>query len=162
VSIIGNGLLYGGAITGYLLLCMLVFSPRVWGYMDYPDIVKKKVPAQTPREKRLALLTGLPWIAFLLAFPVWSTFALKAELGGRILFATAFLNVLVMFAAATFGDLILLDWLIISRITPKFVIIPGSAREDYRDFSHHFRGHAKAAALMVILALIIAGLASPI
>jgi hypothetical protein len=159
MSVIGNGLLYGAILTGYLLLCMLIFSPRVWGYTDYPDIVKKKVPAQTTGEKRLALLIGLPWIAFLLAFPVWSTFALKAEMGGGIPFATAFLNVLVMFAAATFGDLVLLDWLLISRITPEFVVIPGSDREDYKDFSHHFKGHAKAAVVMIVFALIIAGLA---
>jgi len=61
---------------------------------------------------------------------------------------------------ATLGDLVLLDWLLISKITPKFAIISGSIKEDYQDFSHHFRGHAKAAILMIILGLIIAGVIS--
>jgi hypothetical protein len=55
---------------------------------------------------------------------------------------------------------VLLDLLLVSRITPRFVIIPGSVKEDYKDFSHHFKGHAKAAILMIILGLIIAGFIS--
>lgn len=84
----------------------------------------------------------------------------QGQTGGQVLFETAFLHVLVMFAAAAAGDLVLLDWLVISRITPKFVIIPGTVRKDYRDFSHHFKGHAGGAVLMILLAAIIAGLAS--
>jgi hypothetical protein len=154
-----HGLFYGIVVTGYLFLIMIAFSPRVWGYMDYPDIVKRKVPAQTRKEKRLASIVGLPWFVFVAGFPVFSTFALKSKLGGEIPFAAALLNVLVMFLFATLGDLVLLDWIVISKITPKFVIIPGSTKEDYKDFSHHFKGHAKAAIPIVILGLIIAGLA---
>jgi hypothetical protein len=157
--IITHGLFYGLVVTGYLFLVMISFSPRVWGYMDYPDIVKRKVPAQTRKEKRLGAIVGLPWFVFVAGFPVFSTFALKSKLGGEIPFMAALLNVLVMFFFATLGDLVLLDWIIVSKITPKFVIIPGSAKEDYRDFSHHFKGHAKAAIPMIILGFIIAALA---
>ena len=51
---------------------------------------------------------------------------------------------MTMFTVANMGDLFFLDWLIVSKITPKFVIIPGSEAEDYKDFSHHYKGHAKA------------------
>lgn len=157
---ITHGLIYGVVSTGYLFLFMIMFSPRVWGYKDYPDIVKRKVPAQTKKEKALGAIVGLPWFVFVLGFPVYSTFALKSKLGGEISFTTALLNVVVMFLFATLGDLVLLDWLVISKITPKFVIIPGTDKKDYKDFSHHYIGHAKAAIPMIILALIIAGLAS--
>jgi hypothetical protein len=158
--IITNGLFYGAALTGYLFLFMITFSPRVWGYKDYPDVVKKKVPAQTRKEKMLGAVVGLPWFVFVLGFPVFSTLALKSKLGGEIAFAAASLNVLVMFIFATLGDLVLLDWILISKITPKFVIIPGSVKEDYKDFSHHFKGHAKAAVPLVVLCLAIAALVS--
>jgi len=158
--IITQGLIYGGILTGYLLLFMITFSPRVWGYTDYPDIIKKKVPAQTKKEKKLAAIVGLPWLVFVLGFPVFSTFTLKANLGDTIPFTTAFLNVIAMFVFATLGDLVLIDWIIISKITPKFVIIPGSVEADYKDFSQHFIGHAKAAVPMIFLAFIIAGIAS--
>jgi hypothetical protein len=155
-----HGLFYGIIVTGYLLLIMIGFSPRVWGYQDYPEVVKRKVPAQTKKEKITALIIGLPWFVFVASFPVYSTLALKSKLGGEISFFTALLNVLLMFLLATLGDLALLDWLLISRITPKFVIIPGSIKEDYKDFSDHFRGHAKAAILLIIVGLISAGFIS--
>ncbi|GEM_PF-522746 len=158
--IITHGLFYGLVVTGYLFLIMISFSPRVWGYMDYPDIVKRKVPAQTRKEKKLGAIVGLPWFVFVVGFPAFSTFALKSKLGGEIPFLAALLNVLVMFFFATLGDLVLLDWIIVSKITPKFVIIPGSVKEDYKDFSHHYKGHAKAAIPIIILAFIIAALAS--
>lgn len=151
-----HSLFYGVVVTGYLLLMMMAFSPRVWGYSDYPDAVKRKVPAQTKKEKTLAAILGLPWFVFVAGYPVYSTLTLKSKLGGEISFITALLNVLVMFLMATLGDLVLLDWLLISRITPKFVIIPGSVKEDYKDFSHHFKGHAKAVVPMILLGLIIA------
>jgi hypothetical protein len=155
-----HGLIYGAVTTGYLLLMMVTISPRIWGYADYPRVVKDKVPPQTRQEKVVGAIIGLPWILFVFGFPVYSTIALKAEMGGNLAFARAFLNLVVLFACTTFGDLVVLDWLIISKITPRFVIIPGSAREDYKDFSHHFRGHAKAAVAMIVMALILAAWAS--
>jgi len=157
-----HGLFYGAVTTGYLFVFMITISPRVWGYADYPVAVKNKVPPQTRREKTLGAIIGLPWIVFVIGFPVYSTFVLKAELNGDISFPRAFLNVMALIVCATFGDLVLLDWLIISKITPKFAIIPGSSKDDYKDFSHHYRGHAKAAGPMIIFALILAALASAI
>jgi hypothetical protein len=156
--ILTHGLIYGGILNGYLLLFMITFSPRVWGYKDYPDVIKKKVPAQTRKEKILGVVVGLPWFLFVLGFPVFSTFALKSRMGDEISFLTAFLNVFVMVLLGTLGDLVLLDWLLISKITPPFVIIPGTVKEDYRDFSHHYKGHARASVPLIVFALIIAGL----
>jgi hypothetical protein len=155
-----HGLFYGVFATGYLFLIMITISPRVWGYHDYPDNIKKKVPAQTKKEKTLAWIVGLPWLIFVPGFPVFSTFALKAKLGGEISFSTAVLNALVLFFVATLGDLVLLDWIIVSKITPKFVIIPGTVKEDYKDFSHHYKAHAKATVPIILLCLIIAGIVS--
>jgi len=135
---------------------MIAFSPRVWGYSDYPEVVKRKVPVQTRKEKIVAAILGLPWFVFVLGFPVYSTLALKSKLGGEIPFFIASTNVLGMFLSATLGDLVLLDWLLVSRITPRFVIIPGSVKDDYKDFSHHFKGHVKAIIPMIIIGLIIA------
>jgi len=137
---------------------MITTSPRVWGYHDYSDNIKKKVPGQTKEERRKAWIIGLPWLVFVPGFPVFSIFVLKAKLGGEISFATALLNALVLIFAATLGDLVLLDWMVISRITPKFVIIPGTVKEDYKDFSHHYKAHAKAVFPLILLCLIIAGL----
>jgi len=156
--IVMNGLFYGLVGTGYLFLMMIALSPRVWGYKDYPDVVKEKVAPQTRKEKTLAIIVGLPWFIFVLGFPVFSTFALKTRLRGEISFATAFLTVFVQFLCFSIGDLVFLDWLVISKITPKFVIIPGTNRDDYKDFTHHFKAHAKAAVPIIVLCLVIAGI----
>ena len=158
--ILTHGLFYSLVVTLYLFLMMVTLSPRVWGYSDYPPVVKDKVPPPTRGERRLALIIGLPWFFFGFAFPIYSTLLLESKLSGEIPFSAAFLNIFVMFLLATFGDLVILDWLVVSRITPKFVIIPGSEREDYRDFTHHYRGHAKAAPIMLIIAAVIGALIS--
>ena len=154
--ILSNSLFYGAAVTAYLLGVMVSTSPRVWGYADYPQVVRSKVPTQTSAEKRLALIVGLPYFIFALGFPVYSTLLLKSKLAGEIPFWIALLNLLALFLAATLGDLVILDWLIVSRITPRFVIIPGTSKEDYRDFSHHYWAHARAAVAIFLLALILA------
>ena len=156
--LITHGLFYAAVVTGYLFLLMITTSPRVWGYGDYSQAIKDKVPVQTTREKLLATIVGVPWFAFVLGFPILSTYALKSKLGDEIPFWTAFLNLFVLIALVNLGDWGILDWLVISKITPKFVMIPGTVEEDYKDFSHHFKAHMKAAPLQILICLIIAGI----
>jgi hypothetical protein len=156
--LITHGLSFAIIVNGYILLVMILTSPRIWGYTDYPEVIKNKVPPQTKREKLLATLIGLPWFIFVLGFPVFSTYALEAKLGSEIPFSIAFLNVLVLTLLATLGDLVILDWLLISKITPKFVIIPGSEEADYKDFSHHYKAHARAVVGLVLVCFIMAGI----
>jgi len=103
-------------------------------------------------------MVGLPWFIFVLGFPIFSTYVLKSKLRDEISFLIAFLNLLVLFVLATVGDLVILDWLIVSKITPRFVIIPGSEKADYKDFSHHYKAHAKALVILILMCLIIAGI----
>lgn len=155
-----HGLFYAVVVTGYLFLIMVTTSPRVWGYNDYSQAIKDKVPPQTKGEKKLAMLIGLPWFIFTLGFPVVSTLVLKAKLSGDISMGVAFLNLTVLFLFLTVGDLLILDWLIVSKVTPEFVIIPGTLKEDYKDFSHHFKGHAKALIVIVPIFLVLAAIIS--
>jgi hypothetical protein len=155
-----HSLLFAAVANAYLFLVMISTSPRVWGYADYPEAITNKVPPQTRREKRLALLVGLPWFVFILGFPLLSAYSLKSGLGRQISFWTALLNVASMVLLATLVDLVVLDWLVISKMTPRFVIIPGSEKADYRDFSRHYRAHAKAIPLLGLVSLAIAAIVS--
>ena len=87
-----HGLIFGGGVTGYLLLFMVSTSPRIWGYQDYPDRVKKKVPPQMRRERTLAGIYGVPFILFGLAFPVYSVLELRVGLGGAPLSSPVIMN----------------------------------------------------------------------
>lgn len=153
-----HSLFYATVVNGYLFLVMVLTSPRVWGYSDYSEAIKAQVPPQTKQEKRLAVIIAVPWMLFSVGFPVYSTLVLKSKLGGEIPFWLAFLNVFVLVFLAVLGDLVILDWLIVSKITPNFVIIPGTDKTDYKDFSHHYRAHVRAAVPLVLVCAVLAGI----
>jgi len=153
-----QGFLYMLAFNGYMLLMMVTISPRVWGYADYSEEIKAKIPPQTAKERRLALLVSLPWIIITFGFPIYSTYSLKASLGGEMPYWAAFLNVFVLVLLATLGDLVILDWLIVSKITPAFVIMPGTEAADYKDFSHHYKGHARAVIPLLVVCVVMSGI----
>lgn len=157
---ITQGLFIALLFNGYLLLMMVSFSPRIWGYSDYSEEIKAKVPPQTRQEKRTAVLLSLPFFIIAFGLPIYSLWTLKSQLGGELPFPTAFIHLIVIFIIGTLGDLMILDWLIVSKITPKFVIIPGTTEEDYKDFSHHYWGHLWAAIPMVIICTVVAAIAS--
>ncbi|KPK55693.1 MAG: hypothetical protein AMS21_13375 [Gemmatimonas sp. SG8_38_2] len=150
-----HALTYVLVTNGYLFLVMIATSPRIWGYHDYPATVRAKVPPQTKKERAIGALLALPWMAFVLGFPVVSTYVLKSSLGGEIPFLVAFLNPLVLLQLANVAEVLILDWLIVSKMTPPFVILPGSTAEDYKDMTHHFKGHLRAGAVMVVISLVI-------
>ena len=157
---ITQGLLFALLFNGYLLLMMVSFSPRIWGYSDYSEEIKAKVPPQTRQERRTAIILSIPFLILAFGLPIYSLWTLKGQLGGELPFVTAFTHLLVIFIIGTLGDLVVLDWLIVSKITPKFVIIPGTTEDDYKDFSHHYRGHIWAAIPILILCAIVAVIAS--
>ena len=155
-----QGLIYGSFFTGYIFLLMITLSPRIWGYTDYPETVKRKVPPQTRRERTIAGIVSVPFFLLAIAYPAYSVLALKDRLGGVMTFSDAFVHLLMMVIFMTIGDLVILDWFIISKITPRFVIIPGSEAEDYKDFSHHYRGHLKGTIVMIVLCAAVAVIVS--
>ena len=149
--IVLNGLFYTSVSTLYLLLLMITLNPRIWGYQDYPERIKAKVPKQTRRERVIAGLVGLPWFFFLLIYPVISTLFLKTEFEGALPFEVAFFNISFMVFLFFFMDLVVLDWFLISKITPQFVIIDGTTPDDYKDFSHHYKGHLLATLPLLVI-----------
>ena len=156
--IVLNGLYYTAIGAGYLLIFMIAFNPRIWGYQDYPERIKEKIPPQTRRERVIAGLVGLPWFLFILGYPLISTILLEIEIGGEISFEIAFLNIFFMVILFFLVDLVVLDWLIISKITPNFVIIDGTTAEDYKDFSHHYKGHLITSIPLTIISVIFAAI----
>ncbi len=146
-----QALFYGAVVNGYLLFMMVALSPRIWGLQDYPERIKEKVRPQTRREKVIAGVFGVPWAFFTFGYPIYSVLTLRRRIGGVMTFWDAYLHLLLLATAATLGDLVFLDWLIISKVTPDFVVIPGSKVEDYKDFSHHYQSHARATLIIAVL-----------
>jgi hypothetical protein len=155
VNILVYGFLYTLIGTGYIFILMVTFNPRIWGYQDYPKRIKEKVASQTRRERAIAGLVSLPFFIFILGYPIITTALLETNLGGEINFEVAFFNIFFMMISFFLADLVILDWLIISKITPKFVIIDGTTPEDYKDFTHHYQGHLIALIPLTIICVIL-------
>lgn len=159
-NIIFHGLIFAIILTAYLLFTMVKFSPRIWGFSDYPKVITEKVPPQTKSEKKKGSLLGIPFFLFGLGFPIISTLILRNEYGGEIDFFTAFFNIFGILMFGNIADLVILDCIIVGTITPKFVIIPGTEDmkdKEYKDFRlSHAKGHIWGTLLMAVLSLILA------
>jgi hypothetical protein len=158
--ILTHGVIYFLIVDGYLFLLMVLLSPRIWGYADYSDEIKKKVLPQTKKEKIIATIVAIPWMLFTFGYPIFSVVQLKSYLGSEFSFWILLLDVVFMVFLANIGDVIILDWIIVNKITPKFVIIPGTEKDDYKDFSHHYKGHIKASIIQLIICILLAGIVS--
>ncbi len=167
MSLIENVLLHGSLaavlLVAYLLPVMRFLSPRIWGFSDYPKEVTSRVPPQTKRERKTAVLLAPPFFILMLVFPLVSTLILKASYGGTISLVDAFLNAFGVLMIANFADLLFLDLLVVGTITPSWVIIPGT--EDmketaYKDFRKmHAIGHVYGTAALAVLSLAVAAIA---
>ncbi|HEX4935481.1 MAG TPA: hypothetical protein VFV33_20010, partial [Gemmatimonadaceae bacterium] len=131
-------LLHGGVLSLvaslYLLGCLLA-NPRLL-LQDYPAAIQAAVPPKTRDERRTALVVGIPFLAFLLLFPAWSSWTLPPQDGHAAPFATLALNTFVVASTFNVADWLVLDWLVFCAITPRFVVIPGTeGMPAYKDYA---------------------------
>ncbi len=80
-------------IGSIYLVAMLWYNPRLaLNKGDYPDDVIAAAPPTTKDEQRLAIIFGIPYIIYSLAFPIISTLALNRSSGGNTPFLDLFLH----------------------------------------------------------------------
>lgn len=144
-------------IASAILLGIMRVNPRLF-LQDYPKDIQAAVPPKTAEEKKLSLILGIPFLLVLFLGPFLSTLSLSRQTGSfPALLGNAF-GVAMMFNLV---DLLVLDWLLFSIITPKFVVIPGSeGMAGYKDFQFAFRGFLTGTLFSAVSGLVIAGLVS--
>lgn len=158
-QLLTQNLLYGtiySLIVAVALLLMGWINPEMW-LEDYPPDIKARFGPMSAKTKRQRLIYGLPFLAFMIGFPIFAVFqfAQMAELTywhvfGSLLFMYTFFNL---------TDLFVLDWLIFNTIQPRFIILPGTeGMAGYKDYGFHFRGSIKGQIGLTIASLFIAGL----
>lgn len=115
------------------------------------------MPPQTPGEKRQTLYWGLPFWLCLFFFPVAAALTAKAaQLSAWEIFASA-AGVLFLFNLV---DWLILDWLIICTITPRFVVLPGTeGMAGYKIYAMHFKGFLIGTVLSALVGLLATGIA---
>jgi hypothetical protein len=152
MHVMRDGLVFSLVASTYLLV-LLRFRPRIF-LRHYPKEIREVVPPKSKKEERmsifLGLLLGVPFASALL----WRT----ATLGSHSfweLFAYAF-GVLFIFNLV---DLLILDWLIVCWLEPRWVILPGTEHIVVpKQYLHHFKGFLLGTVGLAIVGLAIAAL----
>lgn len=155
-KILIDGTILAG-IGSLYLLAMLWFNPRL-SLNDLPDDIKNAVPPWSKKEKIQAILFGIPFFILVIGFPFFSTLALKNQYGGNISLFALFINAFGVIMIFNIVEVGFVDLLLLCKIRPKFMIIPGTERlAGSRDYWHQIRAHLRGTVLMGVLCVIIAG-----
>jgi hypothetical protein len=142
--------IYCIAISTYLFFT-IALNPRYWLHR-LPKAMTEKVPPRTKKEIREITLLGIPFLAFMLAYPLWYA---AANVSGWPM--TVFV-LFSFYAGFTVWDTLVLDLLLVCTITPRFMIIEGTSREDYKDKVYHLKGGLKGLVLSAAASLILGSL----
>ena len=143
-------------LASFILIVTLWINPRLY-LQDYPKAIQEQVEPKTSREKRLGLLMGIPFLALLTAVPLWSTIRLERE--GVEIFWMLWLNAFGVVFLFNLVDWLVLDWLMFCRLTPRFLVIPGTEGSPaYKDYFFHFRAFLVGTILSVVTGLVLAAL----
>jgi hypothetical protein len=148
-------LLIFNLVASIFLYTSLAYNPRMWLHRMPPEVLAK-VTGKTPKERRVFIYFALPFLLWLFGYPIIYVLQLEAN------FLTDFLSLCAFFAGFAVWDTLILDLLIFCKITPGFIVIPGTVREDYSNMKYHLasgiKGLLMSTAFSGILALIITSL----
>lgn len=130
-----------GAILSALLAAVILGSLRLNAEMwlgDYPPDIRRAFGAMSAVARRQRLVTGTLFLAVLVAVPALGLARLAADtdLG----FARPFFFTLVVLTVFNLLDLLVIDWLLMVRLKPRWIVLPGTeGLAGYDDYGFHFR-----------------------
>ena len=102
-------------------------------------------------------MVAVPFLAILLGGPVVSTLRLKRRNGGTLSFAAAATNVYALWAFFNLFDLLVLDYLFLLVLKPRFAVLPGTeGMQSYQDYRFPFVGFLKGLGYGLVPSILIA------
>lgn len=122
--ILVDGLLLSLGLS-VIIFVSLYANPRLW-LQDFPKEIRAKLPPNTPQEKRIQRLMMIPFLALIVGVMYFSVMQLKVENGGSISFFTAFANAFLVMNVFNLFDAVIIDYLILTVMKPKFAIPRGA------------------------------------
>ncbi|MCB9422871.1 MAG: nitroreductase [Ardenticatenaceae bacterium] len=146
---------YDAAMAG-LILGSSYYNAEMW-LNDYPPDIKEKFGPMSDKAKKQGLIVAIPFFFIMVGGIIWSNLRLRKANGGHLGRKAAFLNAFALIFSGWFYDLTILDWLIFVKVTPSFVVLPGTeGMAGYDDYGFHLREHMRALPFLALGALIIA------
>jgi hypothetical protein len=139
----------------------LYLNPRLW-LQDYPPEIRAVVPPLTPHEKRAQRLLMLPFMLVMLGIPLYSTYLLRVANGGTISFLSAYLNIAAILNIFNLFDALVIDFLILTLMKPKFATLPGTEGMEhlYTNLPLQLRNYLKGIVVVAVLSLPLALIAT--
>jgi hypothetical protein len=148
MNILTHLLIYNFVISIFLY-GSLAYNPRMWLHRMPPEVTAK-VPEKTPQERKLFILFALPFLLWLFGYPILYVLQQDSNL------STNFLILIAFFAGFALWDTLVLDLLIFCKMTPRFIIIEGTTREDYSNMKYHLVSGAKGLVMSLVFSGIMA------
>jgi hypothetical protein len=153
MQILVDGLILSLALS-VMVLGSLYANPRLW-LQDYPAEMRAKVPPLTRREKQARLVLVVLFFGVAIAGLYYSSLRLLDANGGSVTFLTAFLHIFLVLNIFNLFDAVVLDYLLLTRNTPRFVILPGTEGMEYlfHDSRMHIVNYLKGIVVCAILSI---------
>jgi hypothetical protein len=155
MRILRDGALLSVAASTYLLV-LLRFNPRMF-LKHFPKEIRKIIPPKSEKERRMSILLGVPLGLLFVGFTFASAMLWRASAQGSPSFWELFAHVFGLFFLFNLVDLLILDWLIVCRFTPSWLIIPGTEHIVMpKEYLYHFKGFLTGTVVSAIGGLAIA------
>ena len=158
--IITHALTYGVILSGVLftlLLGLVRINPEIM-LKDYPPDIQAKYGPMSDRSKRQRIPVAIFFVVVLFGIVVQSFMGVRTYTGDDLPFLAAFVHLFVMFSLFNLLDWLILDWLIVVTIRPRFIILPGTeGLAGYTDYGFHFRGFLIGSLITLVTSLLVAG-----
>lgn len=158
-----HSLIYGGLLT--LLMSVIIFvtlylCPKIW-IDDAPADIQAAVGPLSPRDRLLKQLAGAITILLVGGLLIHAIVRLYALGQGATSFIDVALSTFLIVQVFSLVDLVVIDWLIVVTLRPRFVVLPGTEHlQGYRDYWFHFHAFLKGMAGSLIASLVIAGIST--
>ena len=147
-------------LLGSIIMAIVYYNAEIM-HDDYPPHIQEKALPMSDTAKKQRVVVTIPFITLLLGFPTYSNLKLKRQNDGHLSLKNAFINAYAVFAFSNLFDLLILDYLVMLRMRPRFAMLPGTEESDYtNDYFFHFVGFLKGMGYGMIPSLIIAFLTS--
>jgi hypothetical protein len=149
MRIVRDGALLSAMASTYLLV-LLRFNPRMF-LRHFPKEIREIVPAKSEKERRMSIMLGVPLGLLFIGSTVASALLWRASAQGSPSFWELFAHVFGLFFLFNLVDLLILDWLIVCRFTPRWLIIPGTEQIVMpKEYLYHFKGFLMGTVVSVI------------
>lgn len=128
-QIVVDGLLVS-ALLSAIIFASLLINPRIW-LQDYPAPIREKAAPLNAAEKRMRAAIMLVFLATLVGPLYLSAAGLATRSEGDVSFAAAFVHVFLVFSMFNLVDAVVIDYLVLGLLRPRFALIPEVAGHEH-------------------------------